>query len=264
MASGADHGTTKAAEANRMKLLVSVRNLMELEVVAASGVDVIDLKEPALGPLGQVSQVVSSQAIRMVAGRAMTSLAMGELVDLPVSPVEVSSGFHFAKIGLSGIRIAGELRDRWIAWKGTLDPRCSPVVVAYADHENSSSLPVQELAGFAVDVSAKWFLVDTWSKNGRGLLDWVEAGELKSVVAQLADSGISTVLAGSLDEEILPRLRDIPATMLGVRGAVCCDGNRAGSINAKRLAQVLAAARAMGNTGIATQPEGSIAGQFVK
>lgn len=247
-----------------MKLLVSVRNLVELEVVAASGVDVIDLKEPAHGPLGRVSQEVSSRAIGMVAGRAMTSLAMGELVDLPVLPAAVSTGFHFAKAGLSGIRTSCALRDRWMAWKASLDPRCCPVVVAYADHENSHSLPVQELAGFAVDVGAKWFLIDTWSKKGRGLLEWVEPGELKRVVAQLADSGVNTVLAGSLDARIFSRLRDIPAAMLGVRGAVCYDGNRGGSIDVNRLRQVLAAARDMGNTSGMARPDGSIAERFVK
>lgn len=247
-----------------MKLLVSVRNLAELEIVAECGVDVIDLKEPSRGPLGQVSHELSSRAPGLAGGRALLSLAMGELIDYQSMPREISCGFQFAKIGLSGMTVRNELADRWKTWADSLHARCSPVVVAYADHGNSHSLPLRDLAEFAVDMRASWFLVDTWSKNGRGLLDWVRGDELKDNVSLLAQAGINTVLAGSLDEHAIRQLANIPAAMVGVRGAVCSGGDRAASVNRGRLRQVLAAVKSLAKQGIAARQVGAATGTPVK
>ena len=62
-----------------MKLLVSVRSTAEAEAALRGGADIIDIKEPARGPLGMAPPEVCGSIVQRVAGRAPVSAALGEL-----------------------------------------------------------------------------------------------------------------------------------------------------------------------------------------
>ena len=75
------------------RLLVSVRSLDEARVALEAGVDLIDLKEPARGPLGAVDLEVVEAVSQFVASRVPTSTALGELIDWNPS---TAAGLHAA------------------------------------------------------------------------------------------------------------------------------------------------------------------------
>lgn len=74
----------------------------------------------------------------------------------------------------------------------------------------------------------RYLLVDTFTKDGRRLLDWMQLAELQAIVEQAAASGRQTVVAGSLALQDLPQLMSLPVAAIAVRGAVCAEDRRSG------------------------------------
>ena len=222
-----------------MKLLVSVRDPEEAEVAASCNVDVVDLKEPSAGSLGQASKETAVAVADAIHGRTLLSAAMGELVDYQLHDLDYLQRYDFVKVGLSRILKTESLRSRWGRWTSGLDIHQRPVVVAYADHRHSQSLPPLQLARFAVEVGVPYFLIDTWRKSGRRLLDWISIEALQELIALLSSNNVGVVLAGSLDAHCITQLRELPVAMFAVRGAACMGGQRNARIDPEKIRSLL-------------------------
>src|SRR5438045_845951 len=83
-----------------MELLVSVRSAAEAEAALEGGAAVIDVKEPANGPLGRADDETIAAVVRRVAGRRPVSAALGELPGQPAP--YVGGGLSYMKWGLAG------------------------------------------------------------------------------------------------------------------------------------------------------------------
>ena len=84
--------------------------------------------------------------------------------------------------------------------------------------------------------TSRYLLVDTFTKDGRGLLDWIGLPELAAVIEHAAQTGRLVVLAGSLAQQDLPKLWDLPVAAIAVRGAVCAADRRS-EVCAQKLQQ---------------------------
>jgi (5-formylfuran-3-yl)methyl phosphate synthase len=84
----------------RTRLLVSVRNPAEALAALAGGADLIDVKEPARGPLGRAGDAVITAVVRCIAGRRPVSAALGELAAEPKT--DAPPGLRYHKWGLAG------------------------------------------------------------------------------------------------------------------------------------------------------------------
>src|SRR5262245_17826423 len=116
-------------------LLVSIRNPAEAEMALVGGAALIDVKEPARGPLGRSDDQTIAAIVRAVAGRRPVSAALGELIDGAAAPTCV--GLSFVKWGLA----CSARRD----WRGELRRRQSAapqvVIAAYADWQCAQAPP---------------------------------------------------------------------------------------------------------------------------
>ena len=120
-------------------LLISVRSAAEAKIALAGGADLIDVKEPARGPLGAADPAVWDDVRRTVAGRVPTSVALGELLNaqaelLPHSPGTPSPSWASPA--------AGECPAGKILWQqalAQLPAGVRPVAVIYADHAAAGS-----------------------------------------------------------------------------------------------------------------------------
>src|SRR5437868_6412725 len=79
---------------------------------------------------------------------------------------------------------------------------------AYADWEKANSVPPAEVAKFAKRFRYRAFLLDTFAKDGKTLLDWMTPAEVGEMVAGLKRGGVAVAVAGSLKLEQLPKLKD--------------------------------------------------------
>lgn len=215
------------------KLLISVRSPEEARAATLGGADLIDIKEPANGPLGQASLEIIGAVIAEVAGRRPISVACGELKDNDRT-TELFN-VDFLKWGLAGLGSSTNWRDLLATHLGSIAGPAQGVVAAYADWKRAKAPPVVEVADFVAGRGG-FLLVDTYLKDGTTLLDWLSQQELMYICASKA---YSVALAGSLGIGEIDRLRRlVQPEWIAVRGAACDGGNRTAGIDSKRVQEI--------------------------
>jgi uncharacterized protein (UPF0264 family) len=227
------------------KLLVSVRSETEAEEALAGGADLIDVKEPARGSLGQASDEVISGVVRKVAGRRPVSAAMGNWQDeQPIFlPTSVQS-LAFLKWGLANAKPGWQDDIPLLAalvHGGT--PACRLVLTAYADWRQARSPAPGEIVNFLGKLAKECpvaFLVDTWQKAGKNLLDWMDIDALAELREQCRRHGVPVALAGSLGVEQIRQLRPLDPEWFAVRGLACRDGDRDAPVDRHAVARLAA------------------------
>jgi uncharacterized protein (UPF0264 family) len=161
-------------------------------------------------------------------------------------PLAILRGLTYVKYGLSGCRGSSDWTQRLKAlqrrlkWLGL---SCRPVAVAYADWQRANAPPPEDVCAFAVTHGCGAFLLDTWQKDGRTLLDWLAPETIQQLARCCYSAGVPVALAGSLSPAAMAVLRDAAPDWFAVRGAVCPEARREAAIDAdavRRLAEWLA------------------------
>jgi uncharacterized protein (UPF0264 family) len=244
-------------------LLVSVRSTGEADAALAGGADLIDVKEPARGPLGRADDTTITGVVERVAGCRPVTAALGELV---AGSSGVPQGVSFLKWGLAGLggdptwrtrleqagqeiadcglRIADQrapsspIRNPQSAIRNRM---CRPVAVAYADWQLAQSPRPGAVAEFARGHHWPVLLIDTFGKDGHSLLDWIDMVELVELCRSCQSAGVAVALAGSLDEKLIEELLPVAPDWFAVRSAAC-RGGRGGAVcsqKVRRLAEIV-------------------------
>jgi uncharacterized protein (UPF0264 family) len=217
------------------QLLVSVRNAAEAAVALAAGADLIDVKEPARGPLGRADDETIAAVVQCVAGRRPVSAALGELAASPL-PLKVSR-LCYVKWGLAGW---GE-SDAWQSLlRDLFFPQPGPAVVpvAYADWRRASAPNVEEVCAFVCRRGGT-LLIDTFDKAcGASLLDYLTIREITALCNTCRSTGVRVALAGSLTLAHLIALRSARPDWFAVRGAACSHGARNTPISASKVREL--------------------------
>jgi uncharacterized protein (UPF0264 family) len=213
-------------------LLVSVRSAVEARAALEGGATIIDIKEPANGPLGRADASIWTDVRRVVPREIPVSVALGELDDLDVDILSGHdwSGISYRKIGLAGAGL--DWAARWEKVRGRL-PGPPWVAVAYADWPMAHAPEPGEVVSVALKVpDCVGLLVDTWDKSRRTPLDesW------SSIVARVQVAGKLVVLAGGLDRAAIESLARLRPDYFAVRGAACFGGDRLAAIDPARVA----------------------------
>jgi len=223
-------------------LLVSVRSLEEAKAAFESGAALIDVKEPAHGSLGHANSGVIEEIVAYLAGRRPVSAAMGELqpdhCGTDWQSVPHVAGLRFLKWGLANCRGGATWRQELLHRRNICQKEnagSDVVAVAYADWRRSRSPTPEEVCRFACDHACGAFLIDTWCKDGRALLDWLSVNEIDNLVSQCRQAGVRAALAGSLRLPEITLLQPIDPDWFAVRGAVCRRGERDQAIDEDRI-----------------------------
>jgi uncharacterized protein (UPF0264 family) len=223
------------------QLLVSVRSGAEAEAALAGGAALIDVKEPERGALGRADDAVMAEVVRVVAGRAPVSAALGELRDsASAAAPSCLPSLAFVKCGLAGCAAGnaapwGAVLDALThrIWK--INPLCKVAVVAYADWRRAEAPAPADVWAFVGRRSGWAFLLDTWSKDGLTLLDWMSRVEIDALCRICRDAGIPTALAGSLNRSLIQALRPTAPDWFAVRGAACEGLQRTAVVDAEKV-----------------------------
>lgn len=226
-----------------MQLLVSVRSATEVEAALAGGADIIDAKEPSRGSLGPVDHAVLREILRCVPSRAPLSVALGDMatadevaaaissLELPPKPAPL-----FLKLGFAGIRTP-QLVTRLLecaAVMGAKHQAIRIVAVAYADANRAETLEPAVFLQLARRAGVAGVLLDTYIKDGRGLLGCMTPSALTEWAAAGRRFGLLTALAGELKLADVGVVCRAQPDIIGVRGAAC-EGGRGGVVTVERV-----------------------------
>jgi uncharacterized protein (UPF0264 family) len=219
-----------------------VRSAVEAAAALDGGAALIDVKEPANGPLGRADDDTIAAVVRCVAGRRPVSAALGELRQDPV-PCTVA-GLSFLKWGLAGCCGEPSWREDLVAARRrvtAMAPGCAVVAVAYADWERAAAPPVEVVVAFAREQLGSVLLLDTFEKNtGRTLLDSLSVAAVGQICDGCRASGVRVALAGSLGREAIRRLLPCRPDWFAVRGAACAGGERRQDVRAAEVRELVA------------------------
>jgi uncharacterized protein (UPF0264 family) len=243
----ASEGVSRAEEPvgpfGRPRLLVSVRSAAEAVASLVGGASLIDVKEPGSGPLGRAADATISEVVAAVGGQAPVSAALGEWRDPGAQDWPTAlPGLAYLKWGLAGC-------GGMYLWKPLLraimrnlagrQPGVAVAVAAYADWRQARAPRPDEVCSFACENGRSVFLLDTWAKDGKTLLDWVSPGEVQTWCARCRAAGVRVALAGSLGPEQMRALLPTCPDWFAVRGAACTGGRRDAPIDPARVRQLV-------------------------
>lgn len=226
-----------------MWLLVSVRSASEARAALAGGADIIDAKEPGRGPLGAVDLPVLREIAATLPPEMRLSVALGDSRRPHEAAVAVSAAAAllatrraaaYLKLGFQGLTRVSDVEAVLGAAVAAAGP-IGVVAAAYADHAIAPAPDPFEILEVARAARTAGVLLDTWTKDGRTVLDWLPEAELRRWVTTARRSHLLAAVAGSIDLDLLPTIRDCSADIVGIRGAACVAG-RGGTLEAARVA----------------------------
>ncbi|MBI1346331.1 hypothetical protein GC163_08570 [bacterium] len=237
-----------------MHWLVSLRDPVELPAALSAGVDFIDLKDVDRGSLGMASEAniaAFTAQLKQFAPDRHCSLALGELSEWPDGrlPIAVPDNVGWVKLGLSQCCGDANWQARWLRVRRQIDQSAGRslhwIAVAYADAEVAHSPSVGAILDAAAITDCWGLLIDTYSKSGQSLLDWLGVDRLQTLIEKAQTAGLKVALAGQVGIHDVPSLAGLQPDIVAVRSAVCVDGVRTKPLCPTRLAQFRQQLRAL-------------------
>jgi uncharacterized protein (UPF0264 family) len=226
------------------KLLVSVVSVDEARRALAGGADIVDVKDPGEGALGAPAPRVLSDVVRAVGHAVPVSVALGDLPALPHTAALAArgaerSGATYVKVGLRGVRELDRAVAVMSAVADAVGPQTAVIAAAYADARalDPPALSPAWLPMLVERTGIAGALVDTFVKDGRGLYGWLSEPELVDLVSRTRRADATFGVAGQIRRGELCR---VAADLVGVRSAVCRDGDRRAELDAELVAAAVA------------------------
>ena len=235
------------------QLLVSVRDVTEAKAAASGGCNILDIKEPNNGSLGMADMQTISAIVGWVNDRPQlpdqanlpVSAALGEVTDYAGSDqsanvfLTLPVGLSFCKLGLSGLLHDANWVQHWLdvrhRFEAVQPAQPGWIAVAYADWEPAKSPAPVEVIQAAIATECVGLLIDTYCKDGRGLLDHLQINELSAIAKTARDNNLLFAVAGSLHADILVQLVDINPHVIAIRSAACVGGDRKSAVHAEAV-----------------------------
>ena len=225
-----------------MILMVSVQNRDEALEALHGGADIVDvknLKEALVGsahpltvkavreaiPLERHASVTLGVVPNQIGTVAMAAYTAGVLEATSVKVGFMKTDYSAAVETLLACREALESFDTKLI--GSL----------FADNPLYDGLDAEHMLPLARDGRCDGFLIDTLTKDGRNLFDFIEEAQLREMVLAGKGLGMSTALSGHLRIEDLDELARINPDIVGVRGAVCQKGDRQSGVHRDAVAE---------------------------
>jgi len=216
-------GQPGLVEEGSLRLLVSVRSAAEAVEALEGGADIIDIKEPGEGSLGEAPAAARQAVVEAVDGQAPVSAALGELrLRGQGWELEHQPGIVLYKLGLSGLGETdwSELLDQARALVGEgSQGEADLVAVAYADWQAAGSPEPGAVLEHALDRKFPFFLVDTYDKQAGDLSTFMDWGMVAVLAERARSGGVRFVAAGKLGAAQLRAAAAAGVDVIAVRGA---------------------------------------------
>ncbi len=229
-----------------MKLMVSVQNLGEAMQAVEGGADIVDVKNLDEMFVGSNFPPVIKEVRSAIDKNVHVSVTLG-VVPNQAGTVALAA-YGAATMNASSVKIGFLNTDYEAALKllkeckkalSSFDTKI--IVSTFADSAIYGGIDPKLVVRLAVESKSDGILIDTLTKDGRNLFDFMSVDELSELIAKAKGLGLSTALSGSLKVGDFDTLIEINPDIVGVRGAVCKDENRyKGRVEASAVSNVRA------------------------
>ena len=219
-----------------MLLMVSVQNLDEAIEALHGGADIVDVKnlqEALVGSAHPLTVKAVRDSIPMDRHASVTlgvvpnqagTVAMAVYAAGILDATSVKVGFMRTEYN-QAVEVLNECREALSGFDTKL------IGSLFADNPLYDGLDASHMVNLAEDSKCDGWLIDTLTKDGRNLFDFIPESELRDMVLSGKKSGMSTALSGHLKMSDLDELARINPDIVGVRGAVCQKGERDSAVH---------------------------------
>ena len=198
------------------KILASIQNISEAEILINSGIDIIDLKDPSKGALGKLNNSDIEEIINFIAKKKLTSSTIGDLpnnkdlISKNVSELSVTD-IDFIKIGV--------FDNNYIKTLSELNSCKKLIEVFFADlflPKEKDLLILKESGFYGV-------MIDTSNKKLGNIFNHATTSDISNFVTKAKKLELLTGIAGSINESHINKIIKLNPNYMGVRGALCED-----------------------------------------
>ena len=219
-----------------MILMVSVQNLAEALEALDGGADIVDVKNLQEALVGSAHPRVVKEIRDAVPVDKHASVTLGVVPNQvgTVAMAVYTAGLLDAtsvKVGFMNTEYEAAV-EILLAAREALDGFQTKLIGSlFADNPLYEGLDPHRMVALAAEGRCDGFLVDTLTKDGRNLFDFLPESALREMVFEGKEAGMSTALSGHLRIENLDELARINPDIVGVRGAVCQRGDRGSGVH---------------------------------
>ena len=215
-------------------LMVSVQDVDEAREAVSGGADIVDVKNLKEMIVGSNFPPVIREVRAAFPKHIHVSVTLGAV---PNQAGTVSLAVYGAaalkatsvKVGFVGTDYPTALRILKESRRALEGTETKLVAATFADsHLYDHGLDPTSVVQLARESQSDGILIDTLTKDGRNLFDFIDETTLKGLVEEGKELGVSTALSGALRLENLDTLVRIHPDIVGVRGAACTEGDRFG------------------------------------
>ena len=224
-----------------MMLLVSVQNMEEALEADRGGADIIDIKNLQEALVGSGHPLLVEEIRRRIPPEKHVSVTLGVV---PNQPGTVAMAVYAAaRLDATSVKVGfvntdyetavQTLRESRAALQGS---KTKLIGSLFADNHLRDGLDPNLMVKLAKDGECDGLLIDTLTKDGRNLFDFIPEPRLKEIVLEAKQLGMSTALSGHLRMTDVDELARINPDIVGVRGAVCASGDRERAVASEAVA----------------------------
>ena len=223
--------------------MVSVQNVDEALEAEQGGADVVDVKNLQEAMVGSGHPSTVRQVRGIIPVEKHVSVTLG-VVPNQAGTVAMAV-YAAAMMDATSVKVGFRVADYDTAAEVLLESRraldgfnTKLVGSLFADNElYEGGLDPHLMVRLAKDGECDGFLIDTLTKDGRNLFDFMPEPVLRQIILEGKQLGMSTALSGHLKISDLDELARINPDIVGVRGAVCSSGDRGRAVAWEAVAE---------------------------
>lgn len=233
-----DSNTTGAG----MMLMVSVQDMPEALEADRGGADIVDIKNLQEAMVGSGHPLLVEQVRARIPNEKHVSVTLG-VVPNQAGTVAMAV-YSAAKLNATSVKVGFVRSDYESAVevlqesKRALEGSETKLIGSlFADNELYDGLDPLLMPRLATETYCDGWLIDTLTKDGRNLFDFIPEPKLREMVFEGKKAGMSTALSGHLRMSDIDELSRINPDIVGVRGAVCSSGDRGRAVAWESVAE---------------------------
>ena len=225
-----------------MILMVSVQNLAEAEQALKGGADIVDVKNLQEALVGSAHPWVVKEVRETVPSEHHASVTLGVVpnqVGTVAMAVYAAGLLNATSVKVGFMETEYDMAvETLLASRKALEGSATKLIGSlFADNPLYEGLDPYRMVELSKDGGCDGFLIDTLTKDGRNLFDFMSEQDLRNMVFEGKSLGMSTALSGHLKIDDLDELARINPDIVGVRGAVCSRGDRNDGVYWKDVAE---------------------------